>query len=242
MLAGGFFGLWISTRDFSGSLMELRITSTLQNAYCTAYSYFECMLLGAAICGLKATRLQPPQDRDALLILGCWFRPDGSLPPLLKGRADRAIAFWKEQKEKTGKEAVLIASGGQGKDEPMPEAAAIRAYLLSQGIPDSAILTEERSANTFQNMAYSRELMDERGIGGKVAYATTNYHVFRSGLWASRAGLPAEGIGSKTAWWYWPNAFMRECIGLLLYRWKQELAMLAGLLLLFGLLSMTIIG
>ncbi len=242
LLAGGLFGIWLSSRNFSGSLLEYRITCTVENVYCTAYSYFECMLLGAAICGLKAAKHQPPRDRDVILILGCWFRPDGTLPPLLQGRADRAITFWKEQKEKTGKEALLLPSGGQGKDEPMPEAAAIRAYLLSQGIPDSAILTEEKSASTLQNMAYSRKLMEEHHLSGNVAYATTNYHVFRSGLWAAQAGLPAEGIGSKTAWWFWPNAFMRECVGLMQYRWKQELVLLVCLMLLFGLLSMTIIG
>ena len=242
LLAGGLFGIWLSNRDFAGSLMEYRLNSTLENVYCTAYAYFECMLLGAAVCGLRAAKHQPPKDRDVILILGCWFRLDGTLPPLLKGRADRAISFWKEQKEKTGKEAVLIPSGGQGKDESMPEAAAIREYLLSQGIPESVILTEERSESTLQNMAYSRRLMEENGLHGNVAYATTNYHVFRSGLWAAQAGLPAEGIGSKTAWWFWPNAFMRECVGLMQYRWKQELVLLACLLLVFGLLSMTIIG
>ncbi len=242
LLAGGLFGIWLANRDFAGSLMELRLTCTLENVYCTAYAYFECMLLGAAICGLKAAKHQPPRDRDAILILGCWFRPDGTLPPLLQGRADRAISFWQEQKEKTGKEALLIPSGGQGRDEPMPEAAAIRAYLLSQGIPEHVILTEEQSANTFQNMAYSRKLLEENDLHGNVAYATTNYHVFRSGLWAAQAGMPAEGIGSKTAWWFWPNAFMRECVGLMQYRWKQELVLLVCLLLLFGLLSMTIIG
>lgn len=242
LVAGGVFGIWLSNRDFSGSLLEYRIKCTLQNVYCTAYTYFECILLGAAICGLKAAKHLPPPNRDVILILGCWFRPDGTLPPLLKGRADRAIAFWKEQKEKTGREAVLIPSGGQGKDEPMAEAAAIRAYLLTQGIPESLILTEEKSFSTLQNMAYSRKLMEENGLHGNVAYATTNYHVFRSGLWAAQAGLPAEGIGSKTAWWFWPNAFMRECVGLMQYRWKQELALLVCLLLLFGLLSMTIIG
>ena len=242
MLGGGLFGIWLSSRDFAGSLTELRINMTMENLYCTAYSYFECMLVGAAVCGLKAARHVPPPDRDAILVLGCWFRSDGTLPPLLQGRADRAVGFWKEQKEKTGKEAVLIPSGGQGKDEPMPEAAAIRAYLLSRGIPDSAILTEEQSASTLENIAFSRKLMEEHGIGNRIAYVTTNYHVFRSGLWAARVGVSAEGLGSKTAWWFWPNAFIRECVGLILYRWKLELALLVFLSLLFGLLSMTIIG
>ena len=52
------------------------------------------------------------------------------------------------------------------------------------------------------------------------------------------AGLPAEGIGSRTKWWFWPNAFMRETIALLQKRWKQEILLLAVLLVYFGTLSM----
>ncbi len=39
--------------------------------------------------------------------------------------------------------------------------------------------------------------------------------VFRSGIWAQTAGLDAEWIGCKTKWWFFPNAFLRECVGLL---------------------------
>ena len=174
------------------------------------------------------------------MILGCWFRKDGSLPPLLKGRVDRAIAFWKQQKEESGKEAILIPSGGQGRNESMPEAEAMKRYLLSQGMSEDLIRPEDQSANTYQNMEFSGRIVRRIKPGGKVIYATTNYHVFRSGVWAGLAGFPAEGIGSSTKWWYWPNAFMREVIGLFKNRWKQELVFLILLLAFFGTLSIVL--
>ena len=64
--------------------------------------------------------------------------------------------------------------------------------------------------------------------------------MFRSGLWAKQAGLPAEGIGSKTKWWFWPNAFVRETAGLLQKRWKQETLFLVMLVAFFGVLSMVL--
>ena len=76
-----------------GSEWEGRIQSTLENVYATVFVYFECMLVGSAICGLHAARHQPAPDKDFIVILGCWFRHDGTLPPLLKGRADRALEF-----------------------------------------------------------------------------------------------------------------------------------------------------
>ena len=237
LVAGNAIGWMLFSGDVSGSEMEVRIRNTLNNTYATVFAYFECMLAGSVICGVKAARHQPTLDRDFIVILGCWFRKDGSLPPLLRGRADRAISFWREQKESTGKEAVFIPSGGQGRDETMPEAEAIRRYLLSQGVPESAILPETRSANTYQNMAFSKEIIQDVRPDGRTVFATTNYHVFRSGIWAAQAGLTAEGIGGKTKWWFWPNAFMRECIGLLQRRWKQEVILLVLLLVIFGLLS-----
>ena len=240
LLAGEALGVWLFMRDFSGSEWEGRVQSTIENVYATVFVYFECMLAGSVICGIRAARHQPAYDKDAIIILGCWFRKDGTLPPLLRGRVDRALAFWREQKAATGKEALLIPSGGQGRDEPMPEAEAMRRYLAAQDIPERLILPETRSENTFQNMAYSREIIDAVCPGGKVVYATTNYHVFRSGVWAGLAGLRAEGIGGRTRWWFWPNAFMRECAGLLQKRWKQELAGLILLMLFFGALTLAL--
>ena len=240
LLAGEGIGLYLDMRNFSGSIHEFRVYNTLRNVYCTAYVYFECMLTGAVICALRAVFHKPAQDKDYIIILGCRFRRDGTLTPLLQGRCDRAIAFWHEQKARTGQEAVLVPSGGQGPDESMPEAEAMARYLLSRGIPEHAVRKEDRSRNTYQNMAFSKELIEKENKNPRVVYATTNYHVFRSGVWAGLAGLRAEGIGSRTRWWFWPNAFLRECAGLLCNRIPQEAALFAALTLFFCLLSVAL--
>ncbi len=238
LLAGEALGLYLFARFFMGSEWEYRLNQTLENTYATFFVYFECMLVGAEICGITASRRKVEMDRDFIVILGCGFRKDGSLPPLLRGRVNKAIAFWKEQQERSGKVAHFIPSGGQGKDECMPEAEAMRNYLLAQQIPDALIHPEAASGNTFQNMAYSRRVMEAINPEGKAVFATTSYHVFRSGVWASRAGVPMDGIGARTRWWFWPNAFMREVAGLMKARWKQEILLLAILIAYFGVLSM----
>ncbi|NLD84044.1 MAG: DUF218 domain-containing protein [Clostridiales bacterium] len=240
LIGGEALGVVLFTRNFMGSEWEARLHNTLQNVYATLFVYFECMLMGSVICGIGAARHQPAPDRDFIIIVGCWFRRDGSLPPLLRGRVDRALAFWRQQKEQTGKTAILIASGGQGADEPMPEAEAMRRYLLAQGVPEECIRTETQSKNTCQNLAFSKAIMDAIRADGKCAFATTNYHVFRSGVWAAQAGLKAEGIGGKTKWWFWPNAFLRECVGLMHRRWKQEILFLILMMAFFGALSMAL--
>ena len=44
-----------------------------------------------------------------------------------------------------------------------------------------------------------------------------------SGLFSAKAGMKADGIGAKTKWYFWPNAQMREFIGLLASEWKINL-------------------
>ena len=238
LVAGEALGLYLMSRDFAGSEWEYRVRNTIENVYATFFVYFECILAGAVVCGLKAARHRPSQDRDFIIILGCLFRMDGTLTPLLRGRVDRAIEFWRRQKEETGRVARFIPSGGQGPGEVMPEAEAMKRYLLSQGIPEALICPEDQSRNTYQNMEYSKNLIESIQPEGKAVYVTTNYHVFRSGLWASLAGLSAEGAGSRTKWWYWPNAFMRECVGLMRNRIRQEILLLIALVAFFSALSM----
>ncbi|MBR3742463.1 MAG: YdcF family protein [Clostridia bacterium] len=240
LILGEAAGWCLFSRDFMGSEWEWRVKQTLENTCATVFVYCECMLAGSIVCGIKAARHQPSPDKDFIIILGCWFRKDGTLPPLLQGRADRAIAFWRNQKEKTGREARFIPSGGQGKDEPMAEGEALRRYLIDQGVPESLILPETQAKNTYQNMDYSKTIIQRVNPQGKAVFATTNYHVFRSGVWASMAGLNAEGVGSRTKWWYWPNAFMREVVGLLKKRWKQEVLFLILLIAFFAVLSMAV--
>ena len=111
------------------------------------------------------------------------------------------------------------------------ESACIARYLEESGIPAERIILEDRSTNTFENMKYSKEKILETGRSGKIAFATTNYHVFRSGLFARRVKMRAVGMGAPTKWYYWPNAAVREFIGLLTkHRGKQAL-ILGGLVI-----------
>ena len=191
-------------------------------------TYLECILLGAIVHGYKAARHVPAFDKDYMLILGCMIRKDGTLTPLLRGRVDRAIEFAKMQKEATGKDLIFVPSGGQGPNEVIAEAQAMYNYLKENGVPDEQILVEDRSRNTYENFTYSMELIREhaKDPDPQIAFSTTNYHVFRSGFYAAKQGIKAEGIGSKTKVYYWVNAYIREFIATLRSEWKTHLTVI----------------
>ena len=119
------------------------------------------------------------------------------------------------QQAATGKDLAFVPSGGQGSDECISEGQSIADYLASKGVGEERLLIEDRSVSTLENMEFSRAIIERKMPGAKVAFSTTNYHVFRSGILAKKAGLDAQGMGAETKWYFWPNAFIREFVGLL---------------------------
>ena len=224
LLVGGLAFLFIFDYAVSGSLQEVMIHDLITNLFAAVYLYFECMLLGIIIADAVVIRYEPEPDKDFIIILGCGIRSDGTPSPLLRGRIDRALDFAKKQEAETGKAPVFVPSGGQGPDEPCAESAAMKRYLLEQGVPEERILEENRSTDTFENMKFSKEIILAANPEGKVAFSTTNYHVFRGGLKARRVKMRAVGMGARTKWYFWPNAAVREFVGLLTeHRGKQAL-------------------
>ena len=198
-------------------------SAVIRTIVSTAFVYFECILFSAMYCTQSAARHEPAYDKDFIIILGCKIGSDGKPLPLLRGRIDRAIAFYRRQLEETGKQARFIPSGGKGSDEVMSEAECMRDYLISQGIDENLIFPETQSTTTLENMRFSKKIADGQMENANILFSTTNYHVFRSGMFASKAGMQADGVGAKTKWYFWPNAQIREFIGMLASEWKINL-------------------
>ena len=146
------------------------------------------------------------------------------LTPLLRGRVDRAYDLWVKQDKK----GVFVPSGGRGTDEEISEAEAMARYLRSCGVPDSAIVLEDRSTTTWENLTYSRDLITRLSSATpeRAALVTSDYHVFRTAMYARAVGFNADGLGSKTASYYFPTAFIREFIAISRrYWWPYALIM-----------------
>lgn len=218
-------------------LTELGMNSVLS----TAGAFGMTMFLATCLCAWLAARHVPSAPQDYVMVLGCGLRPDGSLTPLLAGRVDAALAFANRQYDAGMGRPVLVPSGGQGDDEVIAEGEAMRAYAEDAGYPAEAILVEGESTNTRENFACSKRViahdMEQTGRDGKapsVAFSTTNYHVFRSYVYAHQAGMAAEGIAAPTKWYFWPNAFLREFVGLIVGRPVAILLALAVIVAIYG--------
>ena len=181
LVAGAAF-LFLFDYEVSGSQREVMVHDLVTNLLAAVYLYFECMIIGTVAADVIAARYEPEPDMDWLIVLGCGLKKDGTPTPILMGRIRRAAEFYRRQTEQTCKPLRIVASGGQGPDEAVAESTAIRRVLVALGVPEEQILEEDRSTSTLENMQFSKALIEERGPMGKVAFSTTNYHVFRSGL------------------------------------------------------------
>lgn len=165
-----------------------------------------------AVYAVVYSRFTPRPGHTAIVVLGASV-PRGTVPPLLASRLDKAVQLYRRELA-AGHTPYVVASGGQGPDEPVSEARAMGAYLHEHGIPEDRLVEEDRSTSTRENLILSRRLLAERGADGRLLVVTSGYHALRAAIQSRRLRLRAHVAGAATARYYVPNAFLREFVAL----------------------------
>ncbi len=127
---------------------------------------------------------------DYVIILGARLYGDRPSPALIE-RLDIGKKYLQENQG-----VKVIVSGGQGANETIPEALAMKTYLSNQGIDEERIIMEDKSTSTFENLKFSLDKMDKKE-GLKIMIATNKHHIFRSKLLAKRLGLEPYGLPAE---------------------------------------------
>ena len=145
---------------------------------------------------------------DALIVLGAGVH--GDVPSLhLARRLDRAAEYHFENPE-----TLIVVSGGQGFQENITEALAMKRYLLAKGVAEDRIVMEDQAASTRENFRFSKEILDGLlGEGYTSAYITNDFHVYRAGLVARSEGFESiVHYHARTEWYAWPQNYLRESL------------------------------
>ena len=142
-----------------------------------------------------------------VIVLGAGLK--GTEPSMiLRERLNKAEAYMKANPE-----VICVVSGGQGPGEDMTEAACMQAYLTERGIPAERILLEDKATSTWENLAFSLDLMEKvKGERPKtVGVLSSEFHLFRAGFTAKQMGLETVTIPARTERLsYRINYFLRE--------------------------------
>lgn len=141
-------------------------------------------------------------DVDYVIVLGAQVREDGP-SEVLRYRLDRAVAYLEAHPD-----TICILSGGQGSNEPFPEAEGMERYLEQCSIPKDRLILESQSLTTAENIKNCRALLPD---GVSVGIITNDFHMFRALQIAKKQGLSdVTAITAGSARLFLPNNMLRE--------------------------------
>lgn len=203
-------------------------------------TYYVLLFVNYLVVTVRLTFMEDEGPKDYVLILGANLQPDGSLTNVLKRRLNQALSYLSRQQFLHKKEPKIIVSGASTQPYmKKSEASRMRDYLMAHGVEEERILLDEEAENTHGNFYYCRLLLEEENFWSektKIVFITSNYHLYRSQLYANMEGLyQMSGIGARASLREWLRNGVREYVAILFMHRKGHL-FLSLLLLLAGLL------
>ncbi|WP_027308004.1 YdcF family protein [Caloramator sp. ALD01] len=168
-----------------------------------AFGVFVYLFLLSMIIGFGFSSKE--KEADCVIVLGC--RVYGKLmSPFLMERTDKGLSLLNE-----GKVKYIIVSGGKGQGEGIEEAEAMKEYLIAKGVSKEKILVENKSKNTYENLKYSKEIMNRKNLKSAII-VSNKFHLFRSMVVAKKFGINASYQG----------VFVKKHIGDEIYGYLRE--------------------
>ena len=129
------------------------------------------------------------QEADVAIVLGAATYYD-EVSPVYRERLNQGIRLYND-----GYVDTLIVTGGYGPGTAHSDAYTAKQYVVSQGIREEAIMMEETSSITQENLENAKVIMEENGMETAIIVSDP-LHMKRAMLLAKDAGI--EGYSSPT--------------------------------------------
>lgn len=180
-------------------------------AVCVVILCGATLVAAETACMVAAAGKKPAADAT-LVVLGC--KVNGESPSLmLHERLETAYAYLADHPD-----SACVVSGGQGTDENISEAECMYRYLTDKGIDPARLYREDRSTSTRENLAFSRELIEEEKLTPSIAIVTNEFHEYRAGKVAEALDMDYGAVPAGTTLYLLPTFYVRELYGIL-YQW-----------------------
>jgi len=142
-----------------------------------------------------------PGGADAALVLGAAVVGDRP-SPVYEERLRHAAGLYAQ-----GRVRRILLTGGRSPEDDLSEAEAGRSWLLAQGIPAEALLSEDRSRTTMENIDNALPILETQGFR-RVFVVSDPLHLRRAVLIARQRGLDALPSPTLTSRYrsFWPQA------------------------------------
>ncbi len=133
-----------------------------------------------------------PNQVEAIVAVSYALQDASTLTPPTQAVMDRAGALWRARPT-----AWLIPSTGDNQRLGVTNAHVMAVYAVAQGVNLARVIEEDRSSNTWQNLAYSWELARAHGADF-LTIVCYDLHVPRCALTAKRQRIPSVVVGATS--------------------------------------------
>ena len=149
---------------------------------------------------------------DYVVVLGASVKGKNPMLPL-QLRLDKCVEYATRNPN-----ATIIVSGGKGLGEDIAEAEAMKHYLTTKGVNPRRIVKEDRSTDTYENFAYSKQIIDSlsNNQSYNVACITNDFHSYRAQQIGKRMGVNVSTYTSSLPLYLRPPTYLREILSI----WK----------------------
>lgn len=142
--------------------------------------YVKARVKGRIVTAEEASALE---EADAVLVLGCLVRGDGTPSAMLSDRLDTALSL--------SLNAPYIMSGDHGTKD-YDEVNAMRNYAVKNGADKSRVFMDHAGFSTYDSIYRAKEIFGAQ----KIVIVTQKYHLYRALYIAKSLGLDAVGVSA----------------------------------------------
>ena len=129
---------------------------------------------------------------DAIVVLGA-AQYDGRPSPVFRARLEHAVELYRG-----GLAPYLVVTGGNAPGDRTTEAAVARDYALAHGVPDKAILVEDKGRTTLESLRSVAKLLHSHELQTAV-FVSDRTHMLRVLRMARDQGLTSYGSPTSTS-------------------------------------------
>jgi uncharacterized SAM-binding protein YcdF (DUF218 family) len=133
---------------------------------------------------------------DAIVVLGA-AQYDGRPSAIYLARLEHAVELWRG-----GVAPLVVFTGGRERGDRFTEGGSGGRWAIRQGLPEEAVLTEERSRTTYQNLAGAKRALERRNPDTsrhRIVVVSDPFHMFRAVKQAADLGMDAYPSPTRTS-------------------------------------------
>ena len=200
--------LFIFCAVWDGRLKNKKI-STLIYWLSVAWMLFVSVFIVVNYVG-GLTHLPENENDVTVIVLGARIK-NGLVNTVQKRRLDKAIVYLEENLE-----AKCIVTGGLQKDENLVVGDIMKDYLVAQGIDEHRISVEGMAQDTYENLLYSKDIIETEGMPQNIVIVSDNFHLLRATWFAKSIGYEnVYRLATSTPKGILPSYWFREILSMM---------------------------